>query len=74
MVIQDYRTSPSTLIFYGEADNDLSLMPTTVKAGQGEYADYGCAPAGSIARILTSSELKIYMLRSTGWIKINDNI
>lgn len=65
-------TSPATIVFYGENNTDLSLMPTTVKPGEGKYGNYGLAPKGSIAKILTDSELQYYMLRSTGWVSINE--
>ena len=47
-------------------------MPTTIKPGEGKYSNYGLAPKGSIAKILTDSELQYYMLRSTGWVSINE--
>lgn len=65
-------TSPATTVFYGENDTDLSLMPTTTKPGEGKYNNYGLAPKGSIAKILTNSELQYYMLRSTGWVSIDE--
>ena len=71
MAVQDYRTSPRTMSFYGETAEDLALMPTTTKVGEGKYSDVGLAPAGSIAKILTDDSLTLYMLRSTGWIEIH---
>ena len=70
-----YSTDPITGVttFYGESNADLALMPTTVKEGEGQYV-YGCAAEGSYANILESDSLKIYMLRSTGWIDVTDTI
>ena len=65
-------TSPATAIFYGESVEDLAKMPTTIKVGEGKYNNYGLAPKGSIAKILTDSELQYYMLRSTGWVSIDE--
>ena len=63
--------SPGIVIFYGESPEDLALMPTTTKAGQGKY-DYGFAPKGSLAEILLEDEKRVYMLRSNGWVEITD--
>ena len=65
-------TSPVIITFYGESAEDLAKMPTATKAGEGKY-DYGLAPKGSIARILTDDGLKTYMLRTTGWVDISDS-
>lgn len=65
-------TSPKVLIFYGETEADLALMPTTTKDGEGKYV-CGRAPKGSIARILTVDGLKVYMLRSTGWVDVTNS-
>ena len=62
-------TSPKTFCFYGENLDDLALMPTTTKIGEGEYP-HALAPVGSYALILTASELKTFMLRSTGWVDV----
>lgn len=70
-MIYSNTTSPRQLIFYGESEEDLNLMPTTEKPGEGKY-DHGLAPKGTIAEILTDDGLKIYMLRSTGWVDVTD--
>lgn len=70
-MIYSNKTSPRQLIFYGETEADLSLMPTTKKPGEGKY-NYGLAPRGSIAEILTDDGLKVYMLRTTGWVDVTD--
>lgn len=61
--------SPRLPVFYGESLDDLALMPTTTKIGEGEYI-HALAPEGSYARLLTDDGLKLYMLRSTGWVEI----
>lgn len=61
------NTSPRTISFYGESTEDLALMPTTTKIGEGEYP-HALAPEGSYAFILEESGLKVYRLRSTGWV------
>jgi hypothetical protein len=61
--------SPEITLFYGESPEDLALMPTTTKEGEGQYRQ-GFAEKGSIAQILTQTGLKIYMLRTTGWMDI----
>ena len=63
------NTSPRVIVYYGESMADLALMPTTTKIGEGEYT-HAYAPEGSYAVILTDSEAKLFMLRSTGWIDI----
>lgn len=62
-------TSPRVISFYGETEEDLNLMPTTTKIGEGEYI-HATAPEGSYAIILTDDGLRLYMLRSTGWIDV----
>lgn len=64
--------SPNITIYYGESLEDLDLMPTTTMAGRGKY-NCGLAEKGSIAQILTPEGLKIYMLRSSGWIDVTDS-
>lgn len=64
-------TSPQITIFYGESLGDLGLMPTTTKVGEGQYKT-GLAEKGSIAQILSSTELKVYMLRTTGWVDVTN--
>ena len=61
-----------TLMFYGESLDDLELMPTTKKEGQGKY-QYGCAPAASLAYIITEDGVKLYMLRTSGWVDVTDS-
>ena len=61
------NTSPRIISFYGESTEDLALMPTTTKIGEGEYP-HALAPEGSYAFILENDGLSIYRLRSTGWI------
>lgn len=61
------NTSPRMISFYGESTEDLALMPTTTKIGAGEYP-HALAPEGSYAFILEEDGLKIYRLRSTGWV------
>lgn len=63
--------SPEVTIFYGETPEDLALMPTTTKVGEGQYKT-GLAEKGSIAQILSPTELKVYMLRSTGWVDVTE--
>lgn len=62
-------TSPRKVSYYGETETDLALMPTTTKIGEGEYP-HALAPEGSYAIILTDDALRLYMLRSTGWVDI----
>lgn len=64
--------SPNIIVFYGESLDDLSLMPTTTKVGEGKY-NHGFAPKGSIAEILLEDELKIFMLRTDGWVDVSDS-
>ena len=64
--------SPSIVVFYGESLDDLNLMPTTTKVGEGKY-NHGFAPAGSIAEILLEDELKVYMLRTNGWVDVSNS-
>lgn len=71
-IYSDTRITPSTQVYYGESIGDLELMPTTTKEGEGKYKG-GLAAKGSLARILTPNGLKIYMLRSTGWVDVTDN-
>lgn len=70
-ITRNYSTTPTTMEFYGETNEDLALMPTTTKPGEGKYSDIGLAPVMSVAKILTDDTLTMYMLRSNGWIKIN---
>ena len=70
LIVKNYNTSPALSVFYGEDGTDLSLMPTTQKEGEGPY-DYGLTCCGSVAIILTTEETEYYMLRSTGWIKVD---
>lgn len=60
--------SPRLPIFYGESLDDLALMPTTTKIGEGEYIP-AVATEGSYAFILTEDGLQTFRLRSTGWIE-----
>ena len=64
--------SPSINVFYGESLDDLNLMPTTKKIGEGKY-NHGLAPKGSIAEILMADALKVYMLRTTGWVDVTNS-
>lgn len=63
------NTTPRTVSFYGESVADLTLMPTTTKLGEGDYPHI-LAPETALATILTEEGLKLYMLRSTGWIEV----
>lgn len=71
-IYSDTRIIPNTQIYYGESTEDLELMPTTIKEGEGKYK-VGLAAKGSLAKILTPNGLKIYMLRSTGWVDVTDS-
>lgn len=69
---QVHNTTPSTLLLYGETENDLNSMPTTTTVGTGKYQELGLAPAGTVAQILSNDKLTYYMLRSTGWVKVDN--
>lgn len=60
-----------TKMFYGESSEDLENMPTTTKEGHGKYK-YGCAPVTSLAYIITEDGVKLYMLRTSGWIDVTN--
>lgn len=63
--------SPRINIYYGESASDLALMPTTTKVGQGKYPK-ALASSGSYAIILETTGAKKYMLRSTGWVELQN--
>lgn len=65
-------TSPRLIVFYGETAADLAQMPTTTKIGEGDYI-HAVAPVGSRAIILGTEDVKVYMLRSSGWVDVTES-
>lgn len=56
------------LIKIGDSDNIATQ--TWYCESDEELKEISNAPVGSVAMILTESELKVKMLRSTGWVEL----
>lgn len=68
----DYNTPISEYVLTDKAE--IADLPTTTSDAKGKFADdvnFKNRPAiGSVAQVIDSTGLAVYMLSSSGWIEI----